>query len=313
MSLFLRQIAACIDPQEDEQQDGESPQRRTAITEERQRYADYRRETKHHAHVDEHMEEEHAKHTIAVNATEGKRLSLSKMYEPKDEGKKQEEHAGRTEEALLLTNGTENEVGVLLRHKLQFGLRAVKKTFAFKTTRPDGNLALMNIIARSCKVLVKAKQHVYAHTLVRLHNVVEHIVGRIEEHQRANGERHDEEIALQAGAKGLYEQIKGEQHTHHKLHDSHVEGYDIDREEERQEGYSERVREYEDCLLSVLTIDINHARREHLNKEQHGELAYRCGRVTQKNLFIFHTDNKIDNHGHTREEHTARHALTIEH
>lgn len=55
-SLFLRQIAACIDPQEDEQQDGESPQRRAAITEERQRDADYRRETKHHAYVDEHME-----------------------------------------------------------------------------------------------------------------------------------------------------------------------------------------------------------------------------------------------------------------
>lgn len=89
-SLFLRQIAACIDPQEDEQQDGESPQRRAAITEERQRDADYWRETKHHAHVDEHMEKEHAKHTIAVNAPEGKRLSLSKMYEPKDEGKKQE-------------------------------------------------------------------------------------------------------------------------------------------------------------------------------------------------------------------------------
>lgn len=53
------------------------------------------------------MEEEHAKHTIAVNATEGKRLSLSKMYEPKDEGKKQKEHAGRTQETLLLTNSTE--------------------------------------------------------------------------------------------------------------------------------------------------------------------------------------------------------------
>ncbi len=46
-------ITSCINPQKDKQQNGESPERRTAITEERQRDTDDRCQPQHHAYIDE--------------------------------------------------------------------------------------------------------------------------------------------------------------------------------------------------------------------------------------------------------------------
>lgn len=46
-SLFT----SCINPQEDEQQDGESPKRRTAITKEWQRNTNHRCQSQHHAYI----------------------------------------------------------------------------------------------------------------------------------------------------------------------------------------------------------------------------------------------------------------------
>ena len=53
-------VTSGIYPQEDEKQECEAPQRASSIAEERQRNADNRRQAKHHAHIDKHMEEEYA-------------------------------------------------------------------------------------------------------------------------------------------------------------------------------------------------------------------------------------------------------------
>ena len=57
--LRAHEIAPGIDAQEDEEQEGETPERRATIAEERQGYADDGREPQHHAHIDEDMEQEH--------------------------------------------------------------------------------------------------------------------------------------------------------------------------------------------------------------------------------------------------------------
>ena len=49
-------IAASVDAQENEEQKGEPPERRAAVAEERQRYADDRCQAKYHTHVDEDVE-----------------------------------------------------------------------------------------------------------------------------------------------------------------------------------------------------------------------------------------------------------------
>ena len=53
-------MAACIDAQEDEKQEGEAPKGGTTVGKERQGDADDGREAQHHAYVDEDMEEEDA-------------------------------------------------------------------------------------------------------------------------------------------------------------------------------------------------------------------------------------------------------------
>ena len=52
-------MATGIDAQEDEKQQGESPQRRTPIRKERQGNAYHRGQSQHHAYIDEDMEQEY--------------------------------------------------------------------------------------------------------------------------------------------------------------------------------------------------------------------------------------------------------------
>ena len=137
------------------------------------------------------MEEEYRHHRIAIYATKAHGLALGKMDETQDEGEEQQQHRRRTEESLLLAHGAEDKVGVLFGHKLQFGLSAVEKSLAFKTARPYCYLTLMYIISRTGKILVETEKHIDSHPLVRLHDIVEHIICRIEKHHRPYGKEQD--------------------------------------------------------------------------------------------------------------------------
>ena len=71
--LFLSALAgfaAGIDAQKDEEHEREAPEGGTAIAEERQRDADDGHKAHHHAHIDEHVEEEDAGDAVAVDAPE---------------------------------------------------------------------------------------------------------------------------------------------------------------------------------------------------------------------------------------------------
>ena len=83
-SSRTHKVAAGIDAEEDEEQKGEAPEVGTSVGEEGQGYADDGCEAEHHSYVDEHMEEEHAGHAVAVDSPEFIRLSLGKVNEPQD-------------------------------------------------------------------------------------------------------------------------------------------------------------------------------------------------------------------------------------
>ena len=93
VGLVHQPVAPGIDAQEDEQQDGEPPQRRTAVTEERQRDAYDRHQAQHHADVDQKMKEQDAQHRVTVDTPEGRRLPFGQMQQPQDE--RQETAAAR--------------------------------------------------------------------------------------------------------------------------------------------------------------------------------------------------------------------------
>lgn len=108
------------------------------------------------------MEKEDAGHTIAVNPAELEWLSFGQMNNSNDKRKEKQQHTGRAHKAFLLADGAENEVCILLRNELQLGLRAVEEAFALQSSRTDGNLTLMDIVASTGKVVVQAKK-----TLIR--------------------------------------------------------------------------------------------------------------------------------------------------
>ena len=149
------------------------------------------------------MEQEYAQHAVAVHAPELERLALGHLDEAQYEGQEQQQYACRTEETFLFSDGAEDEVGILFGYELKLGLRAVEESLALKAARTDGNLALVYIVSGSGKVFVKPEEHVDTCALMRLEDVVEHVVGRIEEGYRPDGKQHNEEIMAYACAQGI--------------------------------------------------------------------------------------------------------------
>ena len=75
-------LACGIDSQEDEEQDGESPKRRTTVAEEGQRNANNGCETDDHSDVDEHVEQQDAHDAVAIDAPISVVLEFGKVDEP---------------------------------------------------------------------------------------------------------------------------------------------------------------------------------------------------------------------------------------
>ena len=272
------QIAARVEGKEDEEQERKAPERGAAVAEEGQRDADDGRQPQHHADIDEDVEEEDAEHTVAVDAPEAVGLSLGQMDEPQDEGQEEQQHAGRAHEALLLADGAEDEVGVLLGHVLQLGLRAVEEALALEASRPDGNLRLVDVIARPAEVLLEPEEHVDTRALVGLQDVVQAVVGQIEEHHGAEGEDGYPIIITYARGEPLPEQVADEQGADDELHPDDVEGDDVEREERGQQRRADAEGHEAQGVAAVAAVDPDHGRREDLYEQQHGVLADGGGR-----------------------------------
>ena len=58
VNLLSNQIASGVYAQEDKQQYSKAPQRGASIAKEWQRNTNHRRQSKHHTHIDKHMEQE---------------------------------------------------------------------------------------------------------------------------------------------------------------------------------------------------------------------------------------------------------------
>lgn len=88
---FLCSFPSFVYPQKNKQQDGKSPQRRTAVTKEWQRDTNYGHNANHHSDVYQQMEQKYTYNTIAIHAAKDCGLSFRQRNKPEYEhGKKQE-------------------------------------------------------------------------------------------------------------------------------------------------------------------------------------------------------------------------------
>ena len=69
-------MPARVNTQENKQQDGEAPQRRATIAEERQGDTNHRGQSQHHSHIDKYVEQEDTQHRLAIHPSETVRLSF---------------------------------------------------------------------------------------------------------------------------------------------------------------------------------------------------------------------------------------------
>ena len=163
----------------------------------------------------------------------------------------------------------------MLRHVLQLGLRAIQETFSLQAARANGYFTLVHIIASTLQVFLQPQQHVDTCTLVLLHNVVQHVVSRIEEGHGAYGKEHDKVIVTNARPYGLPQQVAYQEHNEHQLHPHHIEGHYIDRDEDSQQRNANAIERYLQEKLTVLAIYIDQACRKQLNHQQYREASYR--------------------------------------
>ena len=259
------------------------------------------------------MKEEDAEHAVAVDAAEGGGLSLAEVDEPQDEGQEEQQHPGGADEAFLLADGAEDEVGVLFGHVFQLRLRAVEEALALQSAGADGYLTLVNIVTGALDVFLEAEEHVDAGALVRLEDVVERIVGHAVEGHGAHAEGCYPEQVAPASLHPHPKDEEREQGAQTILHPAEVERYDVDGEEQGCQRDAEAGGEGAQGHVPPAAERAHHERGEHLYEQQHGELAHRGGRAEEADGIEAYAYYEIDYHGHAGEEHRAGHAFAIEH
>ena len=165
-----------------EDQHGECPQRGASIAEQRQWDADHRHNADGHPDVDEQVHEYARGHTVAVYSGERLPAFLRVHDDSGNQEHVQRDHDKTAEESPFLPYGTEDEIGALLRHESEGGLGPAQKAFAVESAGTDGDHALVDIVADTCRILFHPQQHLDSLALMILKDVVEYELGR--EHER---------------------------------------------------------------------------------------------------------------------------------
>ena len=130
----------------------------------------------------------------------------------------------------------------------------------------------MDVVAGSAKVFVESEQDVDARALVALHDVVEHIVGKVEEHDGAHGKGCYEEVLRHSPLEPLIDEYADDDHDDGGLNPDDVEGYDETRN--KQGGYrgKEAIAHDVPDKLAVAQVDPQQPGCEGLDEEHDAEL-----------------------------------------
>ena len=240
-------------------------------------------------------------------------MPLCQFYQPQYQQQEKQQHTCRTHEAFLLSHRAEDKVGILLWHELQLGLGSVEESLALQTARTDGNLTLMHIISGTSQILIQSQKHIDTHSLVRLHHVVQHVVGTVEEGNGTQREDGYQEIIPESRSQSVIYQ-----ETYHQCTEQQLNPYDIERDDEGGEKRhyqrdTDRICQNNQRMLLVARIGIHHARREYLHQQQHRKLTHRGIGIPHQHILVLDAHHKVGYHRDTRKQHGSRHSLAIEH
>ena len=117
------------------------------------------------------------------------------MDQTQEQAHVEQQYEYRAYESFLFTYRTKNKIGVLLGHVFQFRLCSIP-------ARADGDFRLVDIIASTGQVFFQPQYYFDADLLMRLQDLVENIVARVQEAYRGYHECRDKYIDLPPFAQG---------------------------------------------------------------------------------------------------------------
>lgn len=259
------------------------------------------------------MEEQDTEDTVAEHPPEDRGLPLGQHQQAQDEGEEEEEHAGSPDEALLLADGAEDEVGILLRHVVEFGLRAVHEAFSGEPPGADGDFRLVDVVG-CVAVLLNAEQHADARALVILEDMVQREVGKVEESHAADGEHGDEEPLRQPLAHphpaqvGRHEDIEADDSPRNVV--GHKGGGDGPRHHVDGKPHPQQVQR---VFALAGQVDAHHCYGEQPNHVEDDVLPHVTEAAGQGSQAVTDADHEVGHGGHGTEKDDAGHALAVEH
>lgn len=139
----------CIQPDRNEQHDGKSHERRTTVADQRQGNSHHRHQSDGHPHINEQMKKQECRNAVTVDPSERLLLPFAHTHQPEYQQAKERQQKHSAQKSPLLADGTENEIGMFLRHETVFDLGPLQEPFADPAARTDSDLGLIDVIIRT--------------------------------------------------------------------------------------------------------------------------------------------------------------------
>ena len=132
------------------------------------------------------MEEYDRGYAIAVHSREGRPLPFGQYDQPDDQSRKHAQDEQAANESPLFTHGAKDEIGALLRYKVQAGLCSLKEALTQETTGADCNFRLVKVIPHSQGITFKTKYGIDSRLHMSLEDFVKDKVDGEDENQRSH-------------------------------------------------------------------------------------------------------------------------------
>ena len=260
------------------------------------------------------MEEEDAHDTVAEYAPETQRLPLGQMYQPKDKDEEEQQHQGTAHEALLLAHGTEYEIRILLGDVFQLGLRAVEEALAVQSAGPYGYLGLNYVVSGPLRVVFQTQKYADASLLMRLQDIIQHIIDRIEKADTAYGEQGYQGIGPQLFAHSQVEQVSHHGDQHGPLHPADIERYEVLGIQQRQHVGRGAQKQHLQERLAQRCVHPHQPHGKQVYACQYKELTHaHLRQLPHRFLGIAYANHKVKHKRRRGKQYAANHALAVKH
>ncbi len=259
-----------IDVHDQPEGDHHGQHRGAAVGDQRQRHADHRHQPHHHGDVDEDVEEDRAGQAERQQPAEMVAAAQRDGEAVAEDDHVDEDHPEPAQQAELLGQHGEDEVGLLLGQEVEVALRALQEAAAGDAAGAERDLRLQDVVAGAQRVAVRVEEGQHAALLVV---VQQELPG-----QRDRGEAED------AAERELPHAHPGDEEHHDAADHQHAGGAEVrllEHQRDRRKHHRGRNQQVDDAA-DILVAD----RMEVAGQRQHHADLHHLRGLQQKELEV---------------------------